>query len=213
MKYFLDLGTHCFEGLEEFIKKIPLDNKFNVLCYEPNKSIFYKSRNNAEVINKYMSMFMSFKHYNLAIMDYTGEITFNSHNGAWKNNNKEQYMSDYTCGSNCLDINPKYDSGNGVVFDIVTTKCNCIDIDEIVSNIVEIDNNAIIYIKCDIEGSEFKVLPRLLKSKYIKHIESIYVEWHERFWSDTNEYSEKVNQKREIINLFVANNIKIHTHI
>lgn len=213
MKYFLDLGTHWFEGLEEFITKIPLDNTFNVLCYEPNITIFNKSREKNDLINKYENMFVSFKHYNLAIMDYTGEINFNSHSGAWKNHNKDEYISGYTSGSNCLDINPQYDSGNGVVFDIVTTKCKCIDIDEIITNIVETDNSAIIYIKCDIEGSEFKVLPKLLKSKYIHHIHTIYVEWHERFWSNTNEYHEKINQKGEIIKSFVTNNINIYTHI
>lgn len=212
MKYFLDFGTHCFEGLEEFISKINLDSTFNVLCYEPNLDIFNKSKQKTELINKYISTFISFEHNNLAIMDYTGEISFNSHKGAWTNNNKNEYIQNYTTGSNCLDINPSFDAGNGVVFDIITTKCKCIDIDEIITKIVNNDNDAIIYIKCDIEGSEFIVLPKLLKSNHLKHIDSIYIEWHERFWQGTNEYNSKVEQKRLIINSFNNNNVKTFIH-
>jgi hypothetical protein len=44
MKYFLDFGTHKFEGLEEFIPKLQIDKSVNVLCFEPNKAIYDESR-------------------------------------------------------------------------------------------------------------------------------------------------------------------------
>lgn len=44
MKYFLDFGTHKFEGLEEFIIKLGIDHSFNVYCFEPNKEIYNISR-------------------------------------------------------------------------------------------------------------------------------------------------------------------------
>ena len=141
-------------------------------------------------------------------MNYTGEITFNSHKGAWNNGNYDQT---YTCGSNCLDLNPKYDCVNGFVFDIESTNGECIDIDEILFTIISNDNEAEIYIKCDIEGSEFLVLPKLLDSPYVNRIKKIYIEWHERFWHDTNEYQNKINERQTIIDRF--NNMNIETFI
>ena len=142
MKYFLDFGTHHFEGLEEFIIKLGIDNTFNVYCFEPNKEIYNMSMQKNHL---YEDRFESFKHYNLAVMNYTGEITFNKHKGAWCNNKKDSYINDYTCGSNCLDINPTYDSGNGVVFDIVNETTSCIDIDDIINEICKNDFYAEIY--------------------------------------------------------------------
>ena len=210
MRHFIDLGTHRFEGLNEFIEKLSLDKNDNIYCYEPNKNIYELSRENNK--NEYYeNKFNSFKHYNLAVIDYSGKISFNSHNGAWSNSDKNSYIESYTCGSNCLGINPSYDSGNGVVFDIVSYECDCVDIDEIISSIVLNDNNAEIFIKCDIEGSEFIVLPKLIKSKYINHIKNIYIEWHERFWYDTNEYQNKINERNNIISDF--NNLNIATFV
>jgi len=211
MKHFIDLGTHKFEGLAEFTELLQLDNNVNVYCFEPNKQIYDISREN-DKIQQLEGKYYSFKHFNLAVMDYTGEITFNTHVGEWKNNNKDTYIDTYTTGSNCLDINPTYDSGNGVVFDIKQIKMNCIDIEEIISSIVLNDSDAEIIIKCDIEGSEFVVLPKLLNSKYINTVKTIFIEWHERFWLGTNEYQNKVNLRREIVSKFNNLNIPNFVH-
>lgn len=210
MRHFIDLGTHKFEGLAEFTEKLKLDKDDNVYCYEPNKKLYESSREN-NTIESYEKKFKTFKHFNLAVVNYTGIICFNSHSGAWTKN-KDKYIDNYTTGSNCLDINPKYDSGNGVIFDIVSEECNCIDIDEIISSIVLSDADAEIYIKCDIEGSEFVVLPKLINSKYIDNLKDIYIEWHERFWHGTDEYQNKINQRRDIIRQFNNLNIKTHIH-
>jgi FkbM family methyltransferase len=129
-----------------------------------------------------MSLSKIVYHYTKAVLDYTGEILFNSHNGVWLDG---RYLDDYTGGSNCLNINPEKDIGNGAIFDIHQEVVECIDINDVLKTIVD-DNNLTlksIIIKCDIEGSEFKVLPKLLESEYLKYIKEIHVEWHERFFS------------------------------
>ena len=211
MRHYLDLGTHKFEGLAEFTEKLNLGADDNVYCFEPNKQIYEISRQ-SDKVTLYEQKFNSFKHANAAIMNYSGTICFNSHKGAWSNGNMGEYIDDYTMGSNCLDINPKYDAGNGVVFDIISQECACVDIEEIVSSIVLNDDAAEIHIKCDIEGSEFVVLPRLLDSNYVRHVKSIYIEWHERFWYGTEEFQTKLCEKDSIIARFKNLGVQTFTH-
>lgn len=210
MKHFVDLGTHKFEGLEEFTIKLGINNEWSVYCFEPNLNIYNSS---LSLINDIKDKYLFFEHKNVAVMNYNGTIKFNSHRGAWKNGDKTEYINGYTTGSNALDINPEFDTGNGVVFDIVEEEVTCISITDIIDLIIKKDINPEIYIKCDIEGSEFKVLPLLLNSEHVKKIKQIYIEWHERFWySDISKYQNICNEKKLIINKFKELGIQCYTH-
>ena len=117
-----------------------------------------------------------------AVMDEEGTITFNCHKGAWKDEERSEYIDGYTTGSNALDTNPAIDIGNGVVFDTMQYDVECVAIDDILESICTEDPDAEIWVKCDIEGSEFVVLPRIIESEYAKHIKQMFIEWHERMW-------------------------------
>jgi len=207
---FLDLGTNMFQGLEEFTDKIKLNNNSVVYCFEANTNVY---ENSLKKYNEIKNNYKKIHHFNKAVLDYTGKILFNMHNGVWLDGN---YISDYTGGSNCLEINPQRDNNNGAIFDICQKNVDCIDIIDILKEIVNDNNlnsdNKSICIKCDIEGSEFKVLPKLLNSEYVKYIKEIYIEWHERFFENTDEYNNICNLKKSIINKLYENNIFYFEH-
>ena len=159
MKHFIDLGTHKFEGLNEFTEKLVIDNEWNVYCYEANPLIYDRS-----LLDNLKDYYNHIEFHNLAVMDANGSITFHCHDGAWSDQSKEKYVEEYTTGSNALDQTPTYDIGNGAVFNIVDKEVDCVDINDILESICAKDPQAEIYIKCDIEGSEFVVLPRMLES-------------------------------------------------
>lgn len=208
MKHFLDLGTHKFEGLKEFTEKLNLDKSWSVYCYEPNPTIFEASQEiKPEVENNYAY----FEHNNLAIMDQTGSLTFHTHEGAWTSGSKDEFKETYTMGSNCLDQTPAYDAGNGYVFNIVDVEVGCVDIEAVLASIAEKDPEAEIYIKCDIEGSEFAVLPRIIESQHASLIKEMYIEWHERFWFPHG-HNEKIAEKKVYLNNLAKLGVKTHIH-
>jgi|TARA_S200002703_G_scaffold159818_1_gene174905 FkbM family methyltransferase len=179
MKYFLDLGAHKLEGLDEFTKKLNIDYEWTVYSYEPNIFLHKDAEKNAEKVkNKYKNFYFEKK----AVLHENGYVTFNCHKGCWKNESMKEYLSEMTTGGNALNFNPSMDIGNKVVFDSEAYEVECISIDDILESICTEDKEAKIWIKMDIEGSEFAVIPCIVESDYAKHIQEMYIEWHERMW-------------------------------
>ena len=211
MKHYIDLGTHKFEGLQEFSEKLNIDETWSVYCYEANPFTYEKAQ---EYREEYEKKYVKFVFENKAVLDENGFITFHAHKGAWWTGDDNRYDEKWDWASNALDKPPVYDTGNGTLFDTVDCSVPALDIRNIFDPIFEEDSEAEVYIKCDIEGSEFAVLPRLLESPNANKIKKIFIEWHERFWRTNNsgEYEERVAEKMEIIKKMKSLGIECYTH-
>ena len=201
MNYFLDFGTHYFHGAicDNGILSFEQRNYFGdqqpyawqVLTFEPSPHAFAA---NKEHLDSIASRFCSFEAHETAVGDFNGTIDFK-----WCPNNE--------AGSNCLDMSVCEVSEVGAQIH----KVPIIDVKELVENIANKDSEASIAIKCDIEGGEFFVLPRLLEVKGVEQwVKEIFVEWHERFWEDKADYQEILAQKAIIKERYQTVGITLH---
>jgi len=180
MKTFLDFGTNCFEGLDYFTEILDINSQWAVQCYEADPFIFSKtfgSRN--------FDKFKSFSHQNLAIFDACENITINCVKSVrLKGHTGYQdgiYLGDFG-GSSLIDRSKE--TGANTINETVKAIVRGVDVNSIIHDIVKHDAKAQIYIKCDIEGSEYSVLTRILSSPHLKNLQCIYVEWHSRFFAE-----------------------------
>ena len=208
MKHFLDLGAHQFEGLAEFTEKLGINEEWKVYSYEANPFTHAAAMKKFDgVAAKYASLEMN----NLAVMHENGWVSFKCRVGGWENG---RYRDGFSAGSTALDqpIQGVIRGGLDIKFKYEEVSVQSVDINEVLDAIVQSDAEAEIYIKCDIEGSEYVVLPRLLESPHLPLIKEMFVEWHERFWKDCGEEDLRIQEKNELIEQVEALGIKYASH-
>jgi FkbM family methyltransferase len=185
----LDLGSHKFEGLNLLLKKGIINNTFRVYCYEGNPNVFN------EVKNKLSSfLFSHIELKNEVVSDFDGMINFNI---------DESGMSQ---GCNALLSPPNEDVLWKTKYKWNKITVPCVSIDSVLEE-CDIKPEDSVFVKCDIEGSEFEVLSMLLKSPYIFNVKRLFVEWHDRLWFPNNDL--KIQQKQDLIYMFNMLNIEV----
>lgn len=201
MNYFLDFGTHYFYGaihkngilsFEEkkfFGSQAPYD--WRVLTFEPS---IHAIKANEQYLEKIGSRFASFEAFHAAVSDFAGIIDFK-----WCPQNE--------AGSNCINETvAEIGEIGSVVYPVAS-----IDVKELIDQIIKKDNDARISIKCDIEGSEFTVLPRIAEVENAgRWVKEVFVEWHDRFWQGKKNHGKILETKAKIIKDFASSGIALY---
>ena len=182
MKVFLDCGTNLGQGLKEFHSKLNLINnpEWEIYCFEPNPCIglttLFPKATNITYLQK-------------AVWIENTLLEFRMQGKSTENLNG--------LGSKLEVVDKKYNPEN-CRFKLETV--DTIDLSEFILKLVKEDSNVEIYMKMDIEGAEFEVLPHLIDTNTIRYIKEVYCECHGRFRFPLED-QKKPEIKKEIQNI------------
>lgn len=192
MKYYIDLGGHFGEGLRSFIDMYNIDETWKIISFEPNiesfniLKVFNYKNCNIEFINKGVWV----ENKTLKFRPEKTSISYGSRNDG--------------AGSTFIDgddwnIKNNNNIGGGDFLDEYNIEV--IDFNEFLLNLKEVD---FLLVKMDIEGSEYEILRRIIKTNSISIINDIYVEFHD--WAMK---SENVYTTNELINTIENKGVNI----
>jgi FkbM family methyltransferase len=191
-KIFLDLGSNRFQGLTNiFIEKLGIDPSWVVQAYEPNKTVYDQAiRDMTQKIFKsnILLKYPDFIFKNAAIGDCNGFSQIKNIIEYVRRRGGDEVLTGDAGGSTLIEDVIWHQKN--VKFEIQTV--SVIDINDVINELITTYGNGIeIYIKCDIEGYEYKVIERLLQSSHLKKIKQIFIEWHPHFFKNENEMKSK----------------------
>lgn len=157
-RIYIDLGGHDGDTLLFFFEKISDAHLWDVYVFEPDKTNF-------ELLSHLKSK-KAWQNVNLI------------NAAAWfEDNDLKFYKDNRTKKTGGSLIRSKYNTD-----EFFSTKA--VDIAKFIKRRVREEDY--LFLKMDIEGSEFRVLPHLIVENMLIYIDKIFIEWHERI--DTSFY-------------------------
>jgi len=184
---FIDCGTHFGEGLHEFEKVLKFDpSNWEIFTFEANPDTYQTFlAKNPDLITRY-----NIKHFNKAVYDHEGTITFHQQtNPDWN----EPKMGG---GSSLMPLdrwNPHNGTKRGHF--ITSVAVECFNLSDFIRQFKGRD----IFIKLDIEGAEFAVLEKMIDDRSIDLVKTIYIEFHDSADFFEESYVEVYKQKKDRI--------------
>lgn len=153
-KVFIDLGTHNCQGLNHFInQELSITNEWEIHTFEPNPLI-----NVEDCVN-------NFKDLNITLHK----------KAAWiKDDNVifKQYGVDGTSQGSLLE---ETNGGKEYMDYYGEVEIPCIDFYKFIK---DFDDTSEVYIKMDIEWSEYEIINKMLEQGWSKNIKKIWIGWH-----------------------------------
>ena len=178
-KLLFDCGANNGCSVRKFATDVLPDfSSYEVHCFEPG--VVTKDEEWVKTLQQYSNV----KLHKKAISTNNGKIAFFDHLGysaastTWELKARDErfyYKEDKIRSGDC---------GSFVKGEVVESSVECVDISEFINNYLESDPDTYIILKMDVEGEEFRVVPKLLKDNIFKRIDVFYIEWHPD-WNNT----------------------------
>lgn len=186
-KVFIDCGSNVGQGLKQFISMYNIDSSWTVEAFEPNPYLIESLKQNISNLPIKVNV------YNKAVWDTDGEVQFSIMETESEGSSVEKLMDSGACADKNSISYRKHD--------------NIITVPSIsMSNILKkYSENDFILVKLDIEGSEFRVVRKIISDNTINLIDELYIEWHTEYLS-----SENINTKSHLIEQIMSRGIGIH---
>lgn len=211
MKVFIDCGTNLCQGLTAHINKYNINRDWAVHSFEANPYTFNHAKNIIEQYYSHLNIHLhnaavwtenEYKKLNVEYQELNGikellhrqgfssdGLDFYSEESLWVGGASNILGEEFTPVE---EMNPlKY----------AVEEVQCIDFSHFLEyNFKDTDD---IFIKMDIEGAEYDVLTKLLRSPAIKMIREISIEWHNRMLKtkyDQNYITSQLVTKGIVIN-------------
>ena len=228
-KVFIDCGTNMGMGFADLAPRYNVDHNWEVFGFEPNVYAYdayvenIKSGRYDVLKDKNITLFQK------AVWDKDEKINF-CHEAV----NREEYERDPAWKKACDDVNIKYESGQGLDFidlDLPATGGSCVK--EIKDKLERPDHHDVkltfpetleveaidfsmwirenfveddyIFLKMDIEGSEYKVLPKMIEDGTINYINDLIIEWHDWQLPSYREQTIELQHKLSSLGVNVSN--------
>tara|TARA_B100001113_G_scaffold67631_1_gene52159 strand:- start:664 stop:1362 length:699 start_codon:yes stop_codon:yes gene_type:complete len=202
-KIFIDCGTNMGMGFADLAPMYNVDHNWEVFGFEPNVYAYDEYIKNIESGRFSVLKDKNFNIQQKAVWDKNETIEF-CHEAV----NREEYERDPNWKRECDKVNIKYENGQGLDFidlDLPATGGSCVKemhdqlqrpehhakklhfpetgkVEAIDFSKWVLDNfkkEDFIILKMDIEGSEYKVLPKMISDGSIGYINTLIIEWHD----------------------------------
>lgn len=214
-KVFIDCGTHMGTGFSKLCDSFGIDSTWEVYGFEPNEYAFDAY---VENIKSEKFSFLNNKNFNLsqkAVWIEDGQIEF-----CMEILNKKEFDENERWREECYKHEKKFpleklaievpSSGGSCVKDLreklqreeaheklyewnEPVLVDCIDFSKWITE--NFSKQDLIIVKMDIEGSEYKILPKMIEENTISYINTLCVEWHDWVMPEFKDQTSKLQQQ------------------
>lgn len=180
-KFLFDCGANNGCSVRKFATKTLEDfEAYEVHCFEPGA--VGESEEMSNTVEKYQNVSL----YKKAVSDVNSEITFYDH---------ESYSgASTTWVPKAEDKRRRGDCGSSVKGNVTKKTVECIDLSQFINEKVGDTPDTFVILKLDIEGEEYRVIPKMLENNTFEKIDKIYLEWHPE-WNNTPRSSAQLVEK------------------
>ncbi len=183
-KVLFDCGANIGKGYKELTRKLSIDDTWEVHLFEPNPECISKLK---EMCTDYMHIHEQAVHTTNCTMKLFGTSMSQYCQGATLHNSFHNHLYE-----------PWKDTGDAI-------EVECIDLAKAIHPYIGNE----IYIKLDIEGSEYDVAEHLIQMDIMKHVKKIFIEFHDRYTTEKLKQQYELKERRaKILQWLEDNNVE-----